>query len=95
MSYFEYPREECPHCGGYLPSNRTDEHIGSAHADIPPCTATLDDEHTNGTLHCVFRAWHRRGEYGEHHVSARGPIGRTVWDDSAQGAQSHREEANR
>jgi hypothetical protein len=86
--------ELCPHCDEPQPAIRMDEHIITAHAHIPPCTATLDNEHTDGVLCCVLRAWHRsgHGEYGDYHVSARGPIGRTVWNDSADGATPHRVE---
>jgi hypothetical protein len=86
--------EVCPHCDQPQPPDQTDDHIVTAHADIPPCTATLDYEHADGALSCVLRAWHRsgHGEYGEYHVSARGPVGRHVWNDSAQGAVPHRHE---
>lgn len=84
--------ELCPHCDQPQDPSQTDEHVATAHADIPPCTATLDDEHYDDTLHCVLRAWHRsgHGEYGDYHVSARGPVGRTVWNDTANGATPHR-----
>lgn len=86
-----FPSEVCPHCDQPQSPDQTDDHIATAHADISPCTATLDNEHTDGTLACVLRAWHRRGhgEYGDYHVSARGPLGRTVWNESAQGAIPH------
>lgn len=86
------PAEQCPHCDQPQPADETDQHIATEHADIPPCTATLDNETTSGTLHCVCRAGHRkgRGEYGDWHVSARGPAGRTVWNDAARGATPHR-----
>ncbi|MGY5048268.1 hypothetical protein ACWDE0_21950 [Streptomyces sp. 900105755] len=83
--------EICPHCDQPQPRGNIDEHIATAHANIPPCAATLDNQHTNGVLHCVLRAWHRKGhgEYGEWHVSARGPAGRTIWNDDADGATAH------
>ncbi|TVZ96488.1 hypothetical protein [Streptomyces sp. BK340] len=86
--------ELCPHCDQPQPAPDTDQHIATAHADIPPCTATLTNDTTNGVLHCVLRAWHRRGhgEHGEWHVSARGPVGRTIWNDTADGATPHRTE---
>lgn len=83
--------ELCPHCDQPQPRGDIDEHIATVHADIPPCTAALDNQHTDGTLRCVLRAWHRKGhgEYGEWHISARGPVGRTVWNDRADGATPH------
>jgi hypothetical protein len=83
--------ELCPHCDQPQPRGSIDEHVATAHADIPPCTATLDNVNTSGALHCVFRAWHRkeRGEYGEWHVSPPGPVGRTIWNDDADGATPH------
>lgn len=88
-----YPPEKCPHCDGYQHANRMDEHIATEHTDLPPCTATLANEHTSGVMHCVLRVPHRLGAYGDYHVSARGPIGRTIWKDSADGARPHREGA--
>lgn len=84
--------ELCPHCDRPQPANDMDQHVATAHADIPPCTATLDNQTTDGTLHCVMRAGHRirHGGYGEWHVSARGPVGRTIWNDTAIGATPHR-----
>jgi hypothetical protein len=87
----DYIHELCPHCDEPQWPSRLDAHVATAHANIPPCTARLDNEHTSGTLRCVLRAWHRsgHGEYGDYHVSARGPVGRTVWNDSAEGAVPH------
>lgn len=88
----DFITELCPHCDQPQPPSELDNHVATAHADKPPCTATLDNEHTKGTLRCVLRAWHRSGygQYGEYHVSERGVVGRTVWNDSAQGATPHR-----
>lgn len=85
--------EECPHCDQPHPAGEMDRHVTTVHADLPPCTAALDDEHYDGTLHCVLRTGHRsgHGEYGDYHVSARGPVGRTVWNDTAAGATPHKE----
>lgn len=85
-------RELCPHCDQPQPRSQIDEHIAADHANIPPCAATFASRHTDGVLHCVFRAWHAkgRGEYGEWHASARGPVGRYVWSDTADGARPHR-----
>lgn len=87
--------ELCPHCNQPQPSRQTDDHIATAHADIPPCTATLASEETDGTLRCALRSGHYRGagEYGGWHVSARGPGGRTVWSDDARGATPHKDGA--
>lgn len=84
----DWVTEECPHCEELLPRNRLDEHVVTAHADVPRCTATLSSDHS-GLLHCVFRAGHREGEYGSHHASKHGPMGRTVWADWAKGATPH------
>lgn len=91
MGYDRALDEICPHCDEPHPPSQTDEHVATVHADIPPCTATLANEQTDGTLRCVLRAWHRsgHGEYGDYHVSARGPVGRTVWNDSAEGSTPH------
>jgi hypothetical protein len=82
--------ELCPHCNQPQPRSQTDQHIATAHADIPPCTARLDSEH--GVYTCVLRAGHQHDQYGTWHVSARGPVGRTAWNDSAPGATPHRTE---
>jgi hypothetical protein len=94
---YEHP-ELCPHCNEPQPAPDMDQHIATAHADMPPCTATLDNEHSGGTLPCVLRAGHRKGngEYGEWHVSARRePVGRTIWNDTADGATPHTMEPTR
>jgi hypothetical protein len=88
----DWVTEECPHCEEPLSRNRLDEHVATAHADLPQCTATLTTEHTDGTITCVFRAGHRDGEYGSHHASAHGEMSRTVWADWARGATPHREQ---
>ncbi|MBE4790688.1 hypothetical protein HW846_46450 [Streptomyces sp. NE06-02F] len=91
MGYDRGLEEICPHCGEPQLPSQTDEHVAIAHADIPPCTATLANEHTDGTLRCVLRAGHPSGygEHGDYHVSPRGPVGRTVWNDSAEGSTPH------
>lgn len=88
----DLPPERCPHCDQGYPANKMEEHVSTAHADIPPCTATLDNETTGGTLHCVWRAGHRprHGEYGEWHVSQHKPgYAKMVWNDNAAGATPH------
>lgn len=86
--------EICPHCDQPQPASEMDQHIATAHADLPACTATLDSEHYTDVLHCVLRAGHRKGhgEYGDRHISERRPYGRTVWVDTADGATPHREQ---
>ena len=81
----------CPHCDQPQDPARTDEHITTAHADIPPCTATLDNANTDGPLTCILRAGHpsRYRGPGNWHISALGPAGRTVWSDAADGATPH------
>lgn len=80
--------EECPHCEAGIPRNRIDQHITEAHADLPPCTARIDNQH--GLYACAFRAGHNRGEYGTWHASLQDPIrGRSVWNDTAEGAVPH------
>lgn len=83
--------EICPHCDQPYASADMDRHVATAHADLPECTARVDSEY--GLYTCVLRAGHRsgHGEYGDYHVSARGPVGRTVWNDSAKGAAPHKE----
>lgn len=89
----DFTTEICPHCDQPQWPSRMDEHIATAHANIPPCTATLDDEHYDDTLHCMLRAGHRsaHGEYGDYHASTPGPNGRTVWNDTAPGATPRQE----
>jgi hypothetical protein len=84
--------ELCPHCNQPQPRGQIDDHITTGHADIPPCKATLANEEPDGTLHCALRSGHRKGagEYGGWHVSAHGPVGRTVWSDDARGATPHK-----
>jgi hypothetical protein len=88
----DFTTELCPHCDQPQWPSRTDEHVATAHADIPPCTAAIDTAH-RGLLACICRAGHRRGrgEYGELHVSASGPLGRHVWNDTAPGVTPHKE----
>jgi hypothetical protein len=91
VSYDGVP-ELCPHCDQPQDPRQTDEHVAVAHADIPPCTATLTNGYSDGTLRCVLRAGHQsgHGEHGGYHVSARNPIvGRTMWNDNADGSTPH------
>jgi hypothetical protein len=86
--------EKCPHCDDELNRSRLDGHVATAHADLPPCTATLSNQHTEGTTVCAFRVGHRDGEYGDWHATALTSVhGRTVWNDSAKGATPHTEGA--
>lgn len=96
MSHDRLP-EICPHCAEPQDPRQTDEHVATAHADIPPCTASLDSRYGDGILTCVLRAQHSSGsrDDGDWHVSARGPAGRTVWNDSAIGATPHVDEQPR
>lgn len=85
----DFTREHCPHCNATPWRSRVDEHVATAHADIPPCTATVNYA-GEGLLRCVFRAWHTKGEYGDWHASrADRPGGRYVWNDNAFGATPH------
>lgn len=86
-----YPPVPCPHCGEHPTANRMDDHIRTAHADLPDCTARIDTA-TGALYTCAFRAGHKDGEHGEWHASAHGPTGRYVWADWATGATPHREE---
>ena len=88
---WQYPTAKCPHCDAHPTASRLDEHIREEHADLPACTARLDNQH--GLFTCAFRAGHKDGEYGDWHASAWGaPAGRTVWSDGAAGAVPHRQE---
>lgn len=89
----EYPILACPHCAECQYPSRIDEHIATAHADIPPCTATADIP-DHGKYACVLRVGHGDSEYGAYHVSAHGPVGRTFWSDTAPGAVPHEEESH-
>ncbi len=84
--------EECPHCDQPHPAGAMDLHLATIHADLPPCTARLD--RYDGYA-CAFRSGHKSAyddrEYW--HASARGPVGRTVWTDSADGAIPHKEQS--
>jgi len=83
--------QECPHCPEYPDFTELDAHIDSAHSDLPACTATLDDDYTDGVVRCSFRVGHRSGDFGDWHASKpHGPSGRTVWNDSTRGATPHR-----
>lgn len=88
----DYRKEQCPHCDEWIWESLTDGHIATAHADIPPCTASIN--HGLGPTPCALRAGHRSAydnrEYW--HASARHPIGRTVWTDTAAGATPHKEQ---
>lgn len=86
--------EECLHCDQPYPAADIDEHVTETHADLPPCTASFfDGGHSLYT--CALRAGHKSAyaAFGHWHVSARGPIGRTVWNDTADGATPHKEPA--
>lgn len=91
MSFTDDLPELCPHCNEPPPRGRIDEHVATNHADIPSCTATLQNQYSDGLLRCVLRVGHEPGygEYGGWHVSAHGPAGRTVWQDWADGATPH------
>lgn len=90
MSGFDV-QEECPHCEEPQPSRQMDVHVATAHADLPPCTARIENEHRE-TYRCAYRAGHDKGEYGQWHASrCDGYTGsRYVWNDSALGATPHR-----
>lgn len=84
---WQYSPQKCPHCDEYPTANRLDEHIRSAHAVLPECTARIDGEH--GAYTCAFRVGHADGEYGDRHASIYGPVGRFIWADWAPGAVPH------
>lgn len=80
----------CPQCGEFGRPGRLDQHIAKKHADLPPCTASITNEHTNGTIRCVFRVGHRDDEYGDYHAGPYSPDrGRHWWADHAEGAIPH------
>jgi len=87
------PPHRCPHCPEHLSVDQIDDHVATAHQNIPPCTATLEGAGLDGTLHCAFRAGHRSPyypDYDDWHASRWQPLaGRTVWKDSATGAAPH------
>ncbi|MET9073906.1 hypothetical protein ABZX95_17400 [Streptomyces sp. NPDC004232] len=85
--------DRCPHCPERVPRSRLDEHVTTAHAELPPCTATFDTGHDLAL--CAYRVGHRDGEYGDWHATARDEMGRTVWNDAAHGATPHRAEEQR
>lgn len=82
--------ESCPHCNDHQSRGKLDEHVATAHSDIPPCTARISPR-TGGLNTCSFRVGHGDGEYGDLHASRQGPMGRHVWRDTASGAVLHRE----
>jgi len=87
---YELP-QECPHCPEHPDFRQLDDHIAAAHHDLPPCTATLDAVRVVGVVQCAFRVGHRSGDFGDWHASKSvAPRGRTVWNDSVQGATPHR-----
>lgn len=91
---WQYPQQKCPHCDEHPTANRLDEHIATAHSDLPECTARIDGEH--GTYTCAFRVGHSDGEYGDRHASIYGSVGgRSIWADWAPGAVPHRNEEER
>lgn len=84
--------ELCPHCNQPQTRGQIDEHVTTAHADIPPCTARISTA-SGGLYSCAFRVGHKDGEYGDWHASIQGgPLGRYVWNDTVIGATPHREE---
>lgn len=89
----DFTVEACPHCDTFQWPSRTDQHVATVHADLPPCTARLDNEY--GSYTCILRAGHRigHGQYGDYHASVIGPNGRTVWNDTADGATPHKEQS--
>lgn len=92
MQTFEDLHQACPHCPEYPTVGELDDHVASAHSDLPPCTATLDSECENGILYCAFRVGHRSEDCADWHASHRqGPAGRTVWNDAERGATPHRQ----
>lgn len=85
--------QECPHCPEHPDFTELDAHIADAHDDLPPCTATPNDDYTGGMVQCSFRAGHRSGDFGDWHASKSvAPRGRTVWNDAATGAVPHKED---
>lgn len=87
---WHYPSEQCAHCDEAPHANRMSEHLAATHADLPDCTARIEPEH--GGLHtCAYKAGHKDGEHGEWHASIHGPLGRYVWNDTADGATPHKE----
>lgn len=95
-SDWTYPQVACPHCDQHPHDNCLDEHLADAHADLPPCAATLHDTHYTHVLTCALRAGHTsvypRTEYW-HATTHDLLLGRTVWNDTADGATPHREAA--
>lgn len=89
----DFTTEVCPHCDQPQWPSRTDEHLATTHADIPPCTANISIVEY-GVYRCVLRAGHKsaHGQYGGYHASKPGPNGRTVWNDAAAGAAPHKEQ---
>jgi hypothetical protein len=60
--------------------------------DQPPCTASITNDHSDGTQHCTLPAGHSGGEHGNHHVGPPHPkIGSLCWADDAIGAVPHQQ----
>lgn len=56
----------------------------------PPCTASITNEYSRGTHHCVLEAGHQDPEWGGDHASAENEDGLTFrWRDTAIGAVPH------
>lgn len=89
MSDDWYPHELCPHCDQSPTANRLDEHLATAHADLPDCTARYSGD--DGEYTCAMKAAHVLGEYGLSHASVCGPMGRTIWNDTLPGASPHQQ----
>lgn len=50
--------EQCPHCNEPYPATDMDAHVTTAHADLPPCTASFfGGGHSLYT--CALRAGHK------------------------------------
>ncbi|WP_159006877.1 hypothetical protein [Streptomyces sp. NRRL S-813] len=73
-----------------VPADQLDIHIAEAHAELPPCSASISNAATdNFTVRCAFRTGHR-DDYGDHHASRYDErIGRYRWSDAAMGAVPH------
>jgi hypothetical protein len=58
--------------------------------DRPPCTASITNEHSGGTHHCVLEAGHHDPEWGGDHAGPEDEHGtRYRWSDKAIGALPH------
>lgn len=92
---FKLP-QECPNCPACPDWTELDTHIATAHSELPACTATLDDDHTGGILHCSFRIGHHSEDFGDWHASKSVyPMGRTIWNDASKGATPHQDASSR